>query len=263
MFRLILIQSRYFRKLIHSNRLNANSIPITTWVFVELIKDATLLRAVRAEAESAFEVDPASGMRWLDLLKLARLPLLQSIYFETLRMHVSVNLTREVAKDMPLDGYMLKKGYLVQAPSIIAHFDEEVWGAENHPANEFWAERHIIYVDEVDESGNTKKVKKFSVASKGGNLMAYGKQSYLVSFNYSKADYITGGGVSICPGRHFAKQEIMAAIAILVANLDIEFEEWVQMDGAKSDRAPLDNQSYCGVVAMPPDRDARVRWRAR
>jgi cytochrome P450 len=229
------------------NRQNANSIPIIGWCLIELIKDPALFAAVREEVDTAFDIDSTSGFRRVDLKKLADLPLLQSIYSEALRVHVSIAITREVIEDVILDEYILKKGYLVQAPGMIAHLDQPTWGVEGHPASEFWAERHITYVDEVDSSGNSRRVKKFSLANKagGGSLVAF------------------GGGVSICPGRHFAKQEIMSVVAMLVVNLDMELKEWMQMDGTKSDRVPLDDQRYCGTAAMPPDRDARIRWRRR
>jgi hypothetical protein len=74
------------------------------------------------------------------------------------------------------------------------------------------------------------------------------------------ADVTTGGGVSICPGRHFAKQEIMATVALILLTFDIELEEYVKMDGSKSDRGPKDDPWYCGTAAMPPDRDMKLRW---
>jgi hypothetical protein len=74
----------------------------------------------------------------------------------------------------------------------------------------------------------------------------------------------TGGGVSICPGRHFAKQEIMATIAVMVTTFDIEMIEWVSFDGkTKSDRPAQENPSYSGSASMPPDRDMKVRWTRR
>ena len=76
-------------------------------------------------------------------------------------------------------------------------------------------------------------------------------------------DKAVGGGVTICPGRHFAKQEIMATIAMLVTNLDIELVDWVQMDGSRSDGPPIDNKWACGTVAMPPDRDFKITWKPR
>jgi len=65
----------------------------------------------------------------------------------------------------------------------------------------------------------------------------------------------------MCPGRHFAKQEVMAAIALVVLTFEVDFEEFVGMDGGRSERGPLDDGWYCGTAAMPPDRDMRVRLR--
>jgi len=72
---------------------------------------------------------------------------------------------------------------------------------------------------------------------------------------------LIGGGIGICPGRHFAKQEIMSVIALIVVNFDIELEEYTMMDGSRSDRGPQDNKRYCGTGAMPPDRDMKIRWK--
>lgn len=47
----------------------------------------------------------------------------------------------------------------------------------------------------------------------------------------SLSQKLSGGGISICPGRHFVKQEIMAAIALIVVNFDIELLEYVHEDG--------------------------------
>ncbi len=47
-----------------------------------------------------------------------------------------------------------------------------------------------------------------------------------------------GGGTTICPGRFFAKQEILLTIGLLVSKFDIEFVEWTMHDGSPSDRAP-------------------------
>ena len=55
----------------------------------------------------------------------------------------------------------------------------------------------------------------------------------------------------------------MSAIALIVVNFDIEFEEYTMMDGSRSDRGPNDNEAYCGTASMPPDRDMKIRWRRR
>jgi hypothetical protein len=65
----------------------------------------------------------------------------------------------------------------------------------------------------------------------------------------------------MCPGRFFAKQEIMLTIAIIVARLDIELIEWTKKDGSRSDRPARDDPKYCGAAAVPPDRDLKIRWK--
>jgi hypothetical protein len=72
---------------------------------------------------------------------------------------------------------------------------------------------------------------------------------------------LKGGGPGLCPGRHFARQEVLSVIALIIVNFDIEFEEYTMMDGSKSDRGPQDNTWYCGTASMPPDRDMRIRWK--
>ncbi|KAK1991888.1 cytochrome P450 [Colletotrichum falcatum] len=223
--------------------LNSNSIPQATWAIMEVVKDPSLFKAVREEVQEALVTDPGTGKPTLDVAKLVTLPLLQSVFVETLRMHVSINITREVLEPMELDGYFLKKGSLVQAPTQIGHLSEDVWGAEGHPASEFWAERHVRYVEKVDEAGNTKKVKEFSMAGRPSDFFPF------------------GGGVSMCPGRFFAKQEIMLVVAMIVSRFDVEFQEWVKLDGSSSDRPAVNDKAYVGAGAVPPDRDMKLRWR--
>jgi len=76
-------------------------------------------------------------------------------------------------------------------------------------------------------------------------------------------DSAKGGGYVMCPGRHFAKQEIMLAIAVFVTKFDIEFMEWTMPDGSKSDRPPQDDRRFAGFIARSPDRDVMVRLRKR
>lgn len=65
----------------------------------------------------------------------------------------------------------------------------------------------------------------------------------------------------MCPGRHFAKQEILLTVATIITKLDLEFIEWTTVDGSPSDRPPNDDRSFAGFIATPPDRDVRIRWK--
>jgi cytochrome P450 len=71
----------------------------------------------------------------------------------------------------------------------------------------------------------------------------------------------TGGGSAICPGRFFAKQEIMLTLAMMVARFDIEFIEWTKLDGSASDREARSDVMSCGAAAVHPDRDMKIRWK--
>ncbi|KAK3353843.1 cytochrome P450 [Lasiosphaeria hispida] len=224
--------------------LNANSIPIAAWALFELVQDPSLWKAVQEEAESAFEAHPVSGERVLNIQTMLGLPLLQSVYAEALRLHVSVNVTREVISDTTtIAGYQLPKHALIQAPTYIASLNEKVWGTAENSASEFWAYRHIRY---TTIHGSKDKKPEFAMAAGPSDFFPY------------------GGGISMCPGRHFAKQEIMATLAIIVTTFDVEMVEWVTMDGkTRSDRPARDDLKWSGSAALPPDRDMKVRWRRR
>lgn len=144
---------------------NANSVPMSTWAMMELIADPELFKAVRQECLDSSSVDPVTNERQFDSQKLLSMPLMQSIYIETLRLHVSINVTREVTQDITLDGYTLSPGALIQAPSQIGAHNEAVWGTEEHPATEFWAGRNIKH-----DNGKPE----FTMAGKTSSFFPYG-----------------------------------------------------------------------------------------
>jgi len=126
---------------------NANTIPIATWCVIELARSPALFAAVREEVATAYETDPATGKKTLNISTLLSLPLLQSVYAEILRLHVSLIVLRKIASPLSVAGYTLEKGASIQAATDIDHFDDNVWGSEGHPAREFWPERHVKTVD--------------------------------------------------------------------------------------------------------------------
>ncbi|KAM7202949.1 cytochrome p450 family protein [Naviculisporaceae sp. PSN 640] len=234
-------------KTLTSESLNSNAIPVTTWGLMELAKDPELRQAIRDEVQSAYTANSDTGARIFDPIKLTGLPLFQSFYTEMMRMHVSMNVTREVvAPGVKIGGYEIEVGSLLQAPTELGHYDEAVWGSKEHPASEFWAERHLKYVDSdaVDpKTGERKKTARFEVRGRPSDYFPY------------------GGGVGMCPGRVFAKQEIMITWATWVSRFEFEFIEWLQLDGRKSDRPAENHIKYRGSAAVPPDRDMRIRWK--
>ncbi|KAM7183783.1 cholesterol 7-alpha-monooxygenase [Rhypophila sp. PSN 637] len=227
--------------------LNASTVPITGWLVMELVKDPELFRVIRAEAETAY-VTTESGERILDVQK--------SLYTEGLRVHVSFNISREVVNPVDMGGYTLPAKSIIQAPTGISHLNEQVWGVEGHPANEFWAYRNVRFVEQGD-----RKVPVFEMRGRPTDFFPYGTQGLFFGLVYEITNIILGGGIAICPGRNFAKQEIILTIAMLASRFDMEFVRWEKMDGTRSDREARGDPKYAGAAGMPPDRDMRVRWK--
>jgi cytochrome P450 len=144
------------------------------WMIMEVVKDANILKSVREEVETAYIIDAETGQRKFDLQKLATLPLLQSIFTETLRLRMNFNIIRQVKEPFAVDGYTLKKGSMLQAPMQVAHYEEAVWGSEGHPASEFWAERHIKYVEEIDGFGKRTVRRTFAMAGRPSSYFPFG-----------------------------------------------------------------------------------------
>ena len=147
---------------------NANSVPMSTWALMEILKDPELYLAVREECLAASTADPVTGLRTFDAQKVVSSPILQSVYIETLRLHVSINVTREVTKPITLDGYRLTAGSLIQAPSQIGAYNEVVWGTEKHPASTFWGLRNLKYAPDGRP--------EFTMAGKTSSFFPYGKR---------------------------------------------------------------------------------------
>lgn len=161
---------------------------MATWGVIELARDPDLFQAVREEVLKAYVTDPTTGKRTIDAQKLLELPLLQSIYVETLRLHMSINITREIMEPMVLEGYNLERGALLQAPSEIAHYDEGAWASGGHPASQFWAARHVQYAEKRDEAGRVARVPQFVMAGRSNEFFPYGVLQCFRSCCYTLAE---------------------------------------------------------------------------
>ena len=206
---------------------------------IEVVRNPRLLKALREEILTAVIPDiKESGTIDFDIPKLLSLPLLSSVFTETLRLRISTTPTRLLLNDLVVDGYVLKAGNWVSVPSWIAHTDEE-WSSEGHPATSFWPERFLRQRDCVNE----KEKSTTTSAPSPGKYFPF------------------GGGSSMCPGRFFAKQEVLTAVGIMIVKFDIEFIRYVQHDGKNSDVGQEPDVKNAGSGALLPDRDIIVRLR--
>ncbi|KAF5983168.1 cytochrome P450 monooxygenase [Fusarium bulbicola] len=202
--------------------INSNAIPMTSWIIIEILRRPEIFKRIQEEVATVFDKDT----KQVDIVALKKLPLLNSVYFECLRLRSSVFVVRKLRNSIELDGYTLKEGNLVLAPSYLAHNAPEVWSSSTHPPEEFRPERFI---------------KKGNSGISAGNYFPY------------------GGGAAMCPGRNYAKQEILSAVVLFFAHFEIEPLRFVDRDGKTSDRGPEVGNEARGVARV--DRDLLVRLR--
>ena len=146
-----------------------------------------------------------------------------------------MNVTRQVTGPLTIAGVALPEGAVLQATTDIVHHDERIWSVEGHHAEEFWAERYV----KVNKNGK----REFQLAAGVNDFFPY------------------GGGPPVCPGRFFAKQQIMLTVAMVVSRFEVVSEGWVDLEGKPSERGPENDGRWCGGASVPPDRDLKVRLR--
>ena len=211
--------------------LSSNAIPATIWTLCHVITsdDPTLLPELMAELTSAQRPDGS-----LDISKLIQLPLLNSMYSETLRMYVDVLVTRIINQSFTVPsshaghpGYLLEKGNVAMVPSALSHRDPNYWSSYGEEAKdpEIWHARRFLHQGRYSTSGTSNKL-----------------------FPY-------GGGNHMCPGRIFAKQEILAAIAIVLLTFEIHVEEGESMPGIR--------KAYNGTGVVGMDKGLTVSMKKR
>ena len=215
--------------------LSSNAIPAAGWMLMHILNprgDPTLYGRVMKELRLVQRNDGS-----LDILALVALPLLQSVFQEVLRLYVDVLVTRELKQDLMLpidDGkrqMFFEKDSVIMAPSWLGHRDEHLW--IDPPSDQFFAERFL-----AEDPETSKEI--FSTSGTGGKLFPF------------------GGGKTICPGRVFAKQEVLASVAMVLLSFEFEFQSFVDEQGSPTKQFPGLRNSYSGSGIMAAGGDMNV-----
>ncbi|KAK5055368.1 hypothetical protein LTR84_013118 [Exophiala bonariae] len=222
--------------------LNANAVPITGWVLLHLLSPVTpkdVLSRVMDEVKGA-QLDNGE----IDIAVLSSQPLLNSVLHETLRHYVDSLVTRQLASDTIMDGYLLKKDDLIMAPSSLSQHDSLFWEEEDHspPADTWYAERFLKH-------NPTTGKDEFSSSWTSGKFFPF------------------GGGGYICPGRVFAKQEVLLAVASILVQFEVKFDQYLGTDkggnivelGSQPTGFPVVKRQYAGNGTLQMDGDIRSK----
>ncbi|KAK3362181.1 putative cytochrome P450 [Lasiosphaeria ovina] len=207
-----------------------NTTPAALWTLLLLHShgDGSLLNDIRAEIDACTETSTAAdGQTTVKTLDIASLkdscPLLLSAYQEVLRYRAMGTSVREVMEDTHLGPWLLKKGAMLQMPSRVMHQDSSLWGAN---VDEFYPRRFLANEKQHRPRGD-------------------------VCFR------AFGGGKTLCPGRHFATNEILALVAVFIARFDMK------PVGDNGWKLPTTTNTNVASVIMEPDYDVQVDVRTR
>lgn len=184
-----------------------NTTTTTFWIILRLFADVELLAQVRAEVGNAI-ASTAQNSESSDVLSLNTLkdncPVLTAVFRESLRLgseNFSVRLIKE--DTMLADKYFLAKGSVVQIAGGVIHADKSIWGED---------------VDEFNPNRFLDQTKR------GGGFHPAAFRGF-------------GGGKTLCPGRHFAINEILVFAAMIAYGFDLTSDDQGPISvPAKNDR---------------------------
>ncbi|KAF7526835.1 hypothetical protein G7054_g10652 [Neopestalotiopsis clavispora] len=199
-----------------------STTPCALWVIWHILSDDRVLADVLKEV-TALVHETADGEHSVDLAAIrTHYPVLLSTFQETMRFRTVTPGARVLLDDVLLDGRIkLRKGSMLMLPAAVQHTNESAWGGD---ANTF---DHLRFTSRPDRR------KPNRTAFRG-----------------------FGGGHVLCPGRHFASNEIMALAALLVLQFDIvpTAGKWVE---------PTWKNSPPTAGFPVPDEDLEVEFRPR
>ena len=243
--------------------LSSNAIPATGWMLTYIIDsvrpenkakgETTLYEYILAEVNEAVNADGT-----LNIALLINQPILQSTLNEVLRSRVDVLVSRQVTEGdvtLPLPpassvkssqrSLLVKKGSLIMMPSYLAHNDPTAWQYEfpHHPPPEVFYPYRFLTTHPADTAPGQRP--KFTTAHTTGSFFPF------------------GGGKTMCPGRTFAKQEMLAAVAMVLLTFEFEFVNFVDEKRRTTDKFPGLRDTFPGSAVMVASGDVRVRMKRR
>jgi hypothetical protein len=194
----------------------SNATPTFFWLMLFIASDPQLTEEIRTEVSKIVSVSNQAGKRemTIDITKISEeCPLLLSAYQETMRLTDSQTATRIVKEDFILsdskNSYLLQKGATVQIPGGIPHNSIAVWGPDAATFNP----RRFLRTDSNSSKNTTSEADK--------------EQEKL----RKKAFVPFGGGIHLCPGRHFAFGEILGSVAVMMMGYDITTKDGAILQG--------------------------------
>ncbi|XP_068594273.1 5-beta-cholestane-3-alpha,7-alpha-diol 12-alpha-hydroxylase-like [Cebidichthys violaceus] len=216
-----------------------NTGPSSFWLLLFLMKHPEAMKAVKGEVDKLLKEFGQEVQRGGPLVNLTRemlmkTPILDSTVEETLRLTAAPLLTRAVLQDMMLkmaDGreYFIRKGDRIAAfPYSAVHIEPEI-----HPDPQSFKYDRFLNPD------GSKKTDFY----KAGKKVKYYNMPW-------------GAGVSMCPGRFFATNELKQFVFLMLVYFEFELKD-------PDETIPEIDFRRWGFGSMQPQRDVQFRYRLR
>jgi hypothetical protein len=240
-----------------------------------------VLKSDNLKARAVAEVDECFDGNTVAVAaeKLLSAKLAVSMYHESLRYAVAIINVRSPNHDgfrIPTHGsndkesrWVFSRKDIFLTSSWAGQHDETFWntgrvrldGTPEHPVDTWWAERFLEYPGDP-ASGPLRKPDPDAYRTAVGKPPAEktredDQRATVVTAGTSGHTFPYGGGVKICPGRFFAKSEMVASAAMMLRFFEMEPVDPV----AASKVGP--SMTYFPFGALPPDRKVAVRIRRR
>mmetsp|Transcript_6702 Transcript_6702/g.17236 ORF Transcript_6702/g.17236 Transcript_6702/m.17236 type:complete len:524 (+) Transcript_6702:206-1777(+) len=210
-----------------------NSAPAIFWLVLLLVEHPEAWEACRKQVEQvvAARKKNSTGRVVLTLEDLDKLTLIDSAFFETLRLYQGAFTPRSVTQDFVIES-STKQNYLVEEGTKIM-----VW----------W---NILHQDPgVFENPEEFQYDRFAGKTKSDFTYGDGKpltHEPVIPF---------GGGEHLCPGRKFVSYEARLYVAMLMQSFDLRL--------VAGETRPDTDKAAVGIGVLQPVRDPKVEIRPR
>jgi cytochrome P450 len=207
-------------------------------VFIQALSPSSpqyLLSTLQHEIKSS--TTPSGA---LDFTALNAKPHLHSLLLEVLRFTTSSPGVRIVQADTQVGPYLLKQGGIITIHARTLQLNPQIWGND---ADTFKAWRFLSPGRAAGRAEMNNQAVSEEKDKEQEKLRKLSQRAF-------------GGGQNLCPGRHFAANEILGGFATMLGMLEIE----VLTEGWAEPGVKLDDGKVGGLW---PDKDVRVRIRRR
>ncbi|OLN97390.1 Cholesterol 7-alpha-monooxygenase 1 [Colletotrichum chlorophyti] len=244
----------------------ANTIPAAIWMILHILLDQSLAARLRTELLPSFGFLESP----IDLAALSSAPLLNSVYRETLRLHVAGTIGRKsVGTGLRLHGdsqQTLPDGSTAMSANWLGGLDESFWntgrtlnGVAEHPVESFWAERFLEYPDDPTSGPIQKQPSQLraqrACAHDHSASAKHSRDDSKARLTNSPAlrghFFPFGGGAWRCPGETLAKNTILVSALMVLRDLDVDILEPMDAAEARSNHRAMPFGTHAFDRAVP------------